>query len=82
MVKNLSYLAHGGFFFSLKKKNLFILEDLTHAPCSESKEEILTTGLPGNFQMLLFNMTFSVTRCPIIARDFKLKTRQCNFDVV
>ena len=49
MVKNLSYLAHGGFFFSLKKKNLFILEDLTHAPCSESKEEILTTGLPGNF---------------------------------
>lgn len=50
MVKNLSYLAHGGFFFSLKKKKkLFILGDLTHAPCSESKEEILTAGLPGNF---------------------------------
>ena len=48
MVKNLSYLAHGGFFFSFLK-NLFILGDLTHAPCSESKEEILTTGLPGNF---------------------------------
>ena len=48
MVKNLSYLAHGVFFFSFLK-NLFILGDLTHAPCSESKEEILTTGLPGNF---------------------------------
>ena len=43
---------------------------------------VLTTGLPENFQMLLFNMTFLVTRCPIIARDFKFKTRQCNFDVV
>ena len=38
-----------GVFSFLFKKNLFILGDLTHAPCSESKEEILTTGLPGNF---------------------------------
>ena len=38
-----------GFLLFFKKKNLFILGDLTHAPCSESKEEILTTGLPGNF---------------------------------
>lgn len=43
------FSSWGFLLFFKKKKKLFILGDLTHAPCSESKEEILTAGLPGNF---------------------------------